>query len=197
MATQPSRKQLTHDRILQTAARAIRRGGYGGAGVADIMQEAGLTHGGFYAHFPSRDAMLAAAVERAGQESAERLARHQDAQARLGIHPLRALVESYLSDAHLAAPERGCPVAALLSEMPRQAAPVRDASRERVRALMQRVRQAMPEATPEQAHAVAGTLVGALQMARALGGAEGKAVLSSCRQVLLNQYAHSSPHRGA
>src|SRR3546814_10842633 len=136
MATQPSRKQLTHERILQTAARAIRRGGYGGAGVADIMKEAGLTHGGFYAHFPSRDAMLAAAVERAGHESAARLSRHDAEQARLGMHPLRTLVESYLSDAHLAAPERGCPVAAPLSDMPRQSAQVRAASRERVRALM-------------------------------------------------------------
>ncbi|HYG44655.1 MAG TPA: TetR/AcrR family transcriptional regulator [Bordetella sp.] len=197
MAAQPSRKQLTHDRILQTAARAIRRGGYGGVGVADIMKEAGLTHGGFYAHFPSRDAMLAAAVEHAGQESAERLSRRNAEQARQGIHPLRTLIESYLSDAHLAAPERGCPVAALLSEMPRQAAPVRDASRMRLRALMRRVHQAMPEAAAEQAHAVAATLVGALQMARALGGAEGKAVLSACRQTLLNQYLPAPQRRGA
>nr|WP_255592809.1 TetR/AcrR family transcriptional regulator [Bordetella sp. BOR01] len=180
---------------MQTAARAIRRGGYGGVGVADIMKEAGLTHGGFYAHFPSRDAMLAAAIERAGQENAERLSRHNAEQARLGVHPLRTLVESYLSEAHLATPERGCPVAALLSEMPRQAVPVRDASRVRVRALMQRVHQAMPDATVEQARAVAATLVGALQMARALGGAEGKAVLAACRQTLLDQYTLSPQRR--
>ena len=56
-----NRKEITHTRIVETAARAIRRSGYDGTGVADIMKEAGLTHGGFYAHFPSRDAMLAEA----------------------------------------------------------------------------------------------------------------------------------------
>ena len=51
MDSQPSRKELSHERIVATAARAIRRGGFHGVGVADIMKEAGLTHGGFYAHF--------------------------------------------------------------------------------------------------------------------------------------------------
>ena len=62
-------KDVTHDRIVDAAARAIRRSGYHGAGVADIMKDAGLTHGGFYAHFPSREAMLAEAADRAGGES--------------------------------------------------------------------------------------------------------------------------------
>ncbi len=66
MAGPASRKELSHERIVDAAARAIRREGYAGVGVADVMKEAGLTHGGFYAHFPSRDAMLVAAMERAG-----------------------------------------------------------------------------------------------------------------------------------
>src|SRR3546814_5952565 len=98
MATQPSRKQLTHDRILQTAARAIRRGGYGGVGVADIMKEAGLTHGGFYAHFPSRDAMLAEAVEYAGEQVLQLYAERTRELREQGASPFRALVESYLSE---------------------------------------------------------------------------------------------------
>ena len=65
----PSRKEATHDRIVDAAARAIRRSGYNGTGVADIMKDAGLTHGGFYAHFASREAMLAEAADRAGSES--------------------------------------------------------------------------------------------------------------------------------
>ena len=73
MDSQPSRKELSHERIVATAARAIRRGGFQGVGVADIMKEAGLTHGGFYAHFSSRNALLAEALERAGQDSAERV----------------------------------------------------------------------------------------------------------------------------
>src|SRR3954463_13422721 len=61
-------KEATHDRIVEAAARAIRRSGYNGTGVADIMNDAGLTHGGFYAHFESREAMLAEAADRAGRE---------------------------------------------------------------------------------------------------------------------------------
>ena len=57
-------KDATHERIVGVAARAIRRSGYGGTGVADIMKEAGLTHGGFYSHFSSREDMLAEAARR-------------------------------------------------------------------------------------------------------------------------------------
>src|SRR5688572_31446677 len=63
-------KEASHDRIVSVAARAIRRTGYAGTGVADIMKEAGLTHGAFYAHFDSREAMLAEAASRACAESA-------------------------------------------------------------------------------------------------------------------------------
>ncbi|WZB71040.1 TetR/AcrR family transcriptional regulator [Achromobacter xylosoxidans] len=73
MSRSTPRKEQTHERIVEVAARAVRREGYAGVGVADIMKEAGLTHGGFYAHFPSRDAMLVEAVERAGQDGAARL----------------------------------------------------------------------------------------------------------------------------
>jgi TetR/AcrR family transcriptional repressor of nem operon len=71
----PSRKEATHERIVETAARAIRRSGYGGAGVAEIMKEAGLTHGGFYAHFDSREGMLAEAADRAGADTVAFLTR--------------------------------------------------------------------------------------------------------------------------
>src|SRR5439155_400391 len=73
--TAPSRKEITHERIVGAAARAIRRSGYDGTGVADIMKKVGLTHGGFYAHFASREAMLAEAADRAGAESVATLTR--------------------------------------------------------------------------------------------------------------------------
>src|SRR5215213_4196345 len=63
-------KDATHERIVSVAARAIRRSGYDGTGVADIMKEAGLTHGAFYSHFASREAMLAEAAGKACAESA-------------------------------------------------------------------------------------------------------------------------------
>src|SRR5256885_7271583 len=75
-----SAKEATHERIVSVAARAIRRSGYGGTGVADIMKEAGLTHGAFYAHFASRDAMLAEAAGKA-RAQAPRPVAHLGAQA--------------------------------------------------------------------------------------------------------------------
>ncbi|MFJ3460856.1 TetR/AcrR family transcriptional regulator [Achromobacter spanius] len=187
-----SRKEQSHERIVDAAARAIRRAGYSGVGVADVMKEAGLTHGGFYAHFPSRDALLAAAMERAGQDGAARMAQGMARRRAEGASPLRAWVETYLSDAHLIGCERGCPVAALASEIPRQSDDVREAAASRVQRLLEAVQQVLPaEAGDHAAAAVLSTLVGALQLARALGdNPSGRAVLASARQAVLDQYDH-------
>lgn len=194
MRTRPSRKDISHERIVAVAARAIRRGGFQGVGVADIMKEAGLTHGGFYAHFRNRDALLAEALESAGQASAAQLNTVVARRAAHGSSPLRALVDAYLSERHLGEIEAGCPVAALAGEMPRQAAEVREAAAVRVRSMLVGVRRALPEGTPAAnaaalAAAVASQLVGALQLARALGdNAEGRALLKAAREALLAQY---------
>src|SRR5215208_2781538 len=104
--TSPTRKEATHDRIVEAAARAIRRSGYGGTAVADIMKDAGLTHGGFYAHFASREAMLAEAADRAGAESVAALTRVvASAPPR---EALPALLRAYLSKAHVEGAETGC-----------------------------------------------------------------------------------------
>src|SRR5438874_13750669 len=108
-------KEATHNRIVEAAARAIRRSGYNGTGVADIMKGAGLTHGGFYAHFPSREAMLAEAADRAGGESVammERIAATAPPQ-----RAFQAMMQAYLSKAHVEGVETGCAAAALGSEM--------------------------------------------------------------------------------
>ena len=190
MDSPPSRKEITHERIVATAARAIRRGGFQGVGVADIMKEAGLTHGGFYAHFSSRNALLAEALERAGRDSAARVDQAGAERQARGASALRALVEGYLSERHLGSIEAGCPVAALASEMPRQSPEVREASAQRVRGLVAAVRRALPKDAPaDSGPAIASQLVGALQLARALGdNAEGQALLRASRRALLAQY---------
>ncbi|MCV6903627.1 MAG: TetR/AcrR family transcriptional regulator [Achromobacter xylosoxidans] len=190
MAGPASRKELSHDRIVEAAARAIRREGYAGVGVADVMKEAGLTHGGFYAHFPSRDAMLVAAMERAGRDGAARMAQSMARRRAESASPLRALVESYLSEGHLVGCEGGCPISALASEMPRQSPQVRDISASRVTGLIGVVQQALPaDAGPHAAMAITSNLVGAMQLARALGdNAQGHAMLAAARQSILDQY---------
>jgi TetR/AcrR family transcriptional regulator, transcriptional repressor for nem operon len=105
----PGRKEVTHERIVETAARAIRRSGYGGAGVAEIMKEAGLTHGGFYAHFDSREGMLAEAADRAGADTVAFLTRV--AAEATPKKALEAMLRTYLSKEHVESAETGCAVA--------------------------------------------------------------------------------------
>jgi TetR/AcrR family transcriptional repressor of nem operon len=189
MTTAPSRAEITHERIVDVAARVLRRNGFAGVGVADVMKQAGLTHGGFYAHFESREALLAEAVERAGRESGARMRERVDASLARGESGLRTVIESYLSEAHLTGAESGCVVAALSSEMPRQSATVAAPAVNRVRKLIALVQHAMPGGSKEQAMVVASTLVGTLQLARALGAnAQGKAVLAASRDALIAQY---------
>ena len=195
MARTPNtRKEDTHDQILDVAARALRREGYSGVRVVDVMKEAGLTHGGFYAHFPSRDALLVEALGRAGRDSAAALARGAETSRGKGVSEFRSLVEAYLSDRHLASTETGCPVAALGSDMPRQSLAVREASALRIERLIQRVRDALPGASRSTAAVITGTMVGTLQLARALGDNEdGRAVLAAARDALIRQ--HERPRK--
>ncbi|MCD2340133.1 TetR/AcrR family transcriptional regulator [Ideonella azotifigens] len=187
--TPQSRKAESHDRIVEAAARAIRLRGYAGVGVAEVMKEAGLTHGGFYAHFDSRDALLVAALERAGRESVENLGKAAERHALKGHSAFRSLVESYLADDLLKSLDAGCPVAALGCDMPRQSAPVREASALRVQRLIAGIRNTLPAASQAGASVIAATLVGTLQLARALGdNDEGRSLLATTRKALLLQH---------
>lgn len=168
-ATQ-SRKEETHERIVNAASRAIRRSGYGGTGVVDLMKEVGLTHGGFYAHFASRDAMLAEAADRAGAESVANMERVA-ADAPPG-KALSAMFQAYLSAAHLANVEEGCVTAALCSEMPRQAPEVRRVATRRIKEMIDLVARQSPDwgqpGAHEQALSTVSMMVGALVLARAV-----------------------------
>ncbi|CAB3700852.1 putative HTH-type transcriptional regulator [Paraburkholderia sediminicola] len=165
-----SRKEITHERIVEVAARAIRRSGYDGTGVADIMKEAGLTHGGFYAHFPSREALLAEAADRAGSEAVA-----LSEQIAASVPPEQALpsmVRAYLSKEHREAIETGCPVSALGSEMPRQAPVVRRAATRRIKEMIDVVARQLPDwgqtGSHEQALMILATMVGTMVLARAV-----------------------------
>src|SRR2546428_8834291 len=182
-----SKKEETRERILRAAARAIRRQGYEGVGVADVMKEAGLTHGGFYAHFESRDALLAAAADQAGAESIENLTR-AIAAAKPG-QELMALVDTYLSEGHVAAPEQGSAIAAAGSEVPRQQAEVRRAASRRIKDLIGLIERQFPEwgksAAHEKAMGVVASMVGALMLARAVDDPQlSKAIRKSARELI-------------
>jgi AcrR family transcriptional regulator len=166
----PSRKEATHERIVETAARAIRRSGYNGTGVAEIMKEAGLTHGGFYAHFDSREGMLAEAADRAGADTVAVLGRV--AAAAPPKKTLEAMLRAYLSREHVQGIETGCAVAALGSEMPRQAPKVRRVATRRIKEMIDLVARQSPDwgqpGAHERALVTVATALGALVLARAV-----------------------------
>ena len=190
-----SKREQTHQRILDVAAHALRRDGFSGVGVADVMKGAGLTHGGFYAHFDSREALLVEALKHADAASAANLDRRAVALRADGASPLAALVTAYLSEEHLAARESGlgCVVGALGSEMARQETPLREVARSRIVRLVGQVQAALEEEgrtdAAGQAVALAGAMVGVLQIARTFGpDQQGTAMLAASRQALLAQY---------
>ncbi len=168
--TRTAAKEASHERIVNAASRAIRRSGYDGTGVADIMKEAGLTHGAFYAHFPSREAMLAEAASRACAESAT-LAANVVA----GVPPEQALacmLRTYLSREHLEQVEQGCPLAALGSETQRQAPEVRRVTTRHIKEMIDLVARQSPDwgqpVSHERALVTISTMVGTLLLARAV-----------------------------
>jgi TetR/AcrR family transcriptional regulator, transcriptional repressor for nem operon len=180
-----SRKEATHERIVETAARAIRRSGYDGTGVAEIMKEAGLTHGGFYAHFDSRDGMLAEAADRAGADTVAFLTR-----VAAEVAPkkaLEAMLRTYLSKEHVESAETGCAVAALGSEMPRQPAKVRRAATRRIKEMIDLVARQSPDwgqpGAHERALVTVATALGALVLARAVDDPK---LSDAVRQAALN-----------
>ena len=186
-----TKKELSHARIVDVAAKAIRRAGYRGVGVADIMKEAGLTHGGFYAHFDSREALVIEAMAKAGQENIESLTEVIERRMSTGGTRFKALVDTYLHEAHLVRTEDGCVVAALSSEMTRQDDVVREEARRRVAAMIALVQSTLTDPSDEnEASVVTATMVGALQLARTLDGKEGRAILAQTRKSLLERHNH-------
>lgn len=180
-------KAQTRARIIDAAAAALREKGVAGVGVADIMASVGLTHGGFYAHFASKDDLLAEAVERASEQSLVPLAAALDAES--AENPLHAIVDAYLSPAHVAHAGAGCPVAAVGAEVARSGGPIQrnlaGAIRERLdwlRTLLPRGRRG--RARDEQAVGTLACMVGGLILARAVDKKESAALLAACRGFL-------------
>lgn len=156
-------------RVVETAARLFRERGYNGIGVADLMKEAGLTHGGFYGNFGSKEALLAEAVARAISLS---LADWDKIAARQPGDPLRAVTEAYLSPLHREHAGRGCAVAALGPELSRLSDEVRAAVSEGVDKQVDMLARMQPDSDPQAqrkaALAAYAAMVGALVIARAV-----------------------------
>ncbi|NLS21150.1 TetR/AcrR family transcriptional regulator [Rhizobium sp. P40RR-XXII] len=170
MGSSKADKAASHDRIVNIAAALMRRSGINGVGVAELMQEAGLTHGGFYRHFNSRDELVAAAVERALAQGSARTVAAVD---QGGKRALEAIVDDYLSPAHRAHPEAGCAVAGLAEDISRADVRTRSAYGRQVERYLEQLAGLTlgtdAAADRRRACLILSALVGALAMARAVG----------------------------
>jgi TetR/AcrR family transcriptional repressor of nem operon len=182
-------KARTRRRIVETAARAFRAKGLDGVGVADLMAEAGLTHGGFYAHFASKDALVEEVCRHGLAATIDTL----DFRAR-GAPPgdgLRTIVRTYLSRSHRDDASRGCIMASLAGELARRPSATRHAVTEELRRLVAVITRQLPAAAAppreRRALAVAATLVGAIALARAVDDTTlSDAILEAARGFVLD-----------
>lgn len=163
-------KEETRRKVLKAAATAVRAKGPDGVGVAEIMAHAGLTHGGFYAHFPNKEALVAAAITEAFDQSGRRFARLTEGMS--GPEALSAFVDIYVTREHRDHPERGCPIAALSSELPRQSAAVRSAYERGVLNLIGRVARWLPDERKAHAASLVAEMAGSVVVSRAISDPE-------------------------
>lgn len=167
-----SREQAAHnrERVLEVAAEQFRQKGFDGISVADVMKQAGLTHGGFYGQFDSKEDLMAQACTRAFDHLMDSWKPPAQPDPAGQAKRLKKITQSYLSPAHRDHPEAGCVVAALGGEVARQGPALRAAVAEGIRTQLQRLEALMPQATAEQRrqHAVEAyaAMVGALLLAR-------------------------------
>jgi TetR/AcrR family transcriptional repressor of nem operon len=161
-------KRRHHEQIVGVAASRFREDGIGMVGVADLMHGAGLTHGGFYRHFESRDELVGEAVERALHDGGQAMARVAESPD----DPLAAVIDAYLSVTHRDSLGTSCAVTTLAADVARSNPRARTAYTSQVNVYIDMLVQLLPPEHTDQRRAAAitalSTLVGAVSMARAV-----------------------------
>jgi TetR/AcrR family transcriptional regulator, transcriptional repressor for nem operon len=170
MRYEADQKERTHRQILAEAANVIRVKGPERVGVAEVMNKLGLTHGGFYAHFASKDDLIAQAITSMFEQGFANFLRKTE-----GLEPQQALdcyVDWYLSKAHRDAPGRGCPLAAIAGDLPRLPETARVRFTEGVERLAAALAKLLKKLGSKDAEALAfsalAEMAGALTLARAI-----------------------------
>jgi len=183
-------KAHTRQRILSEAARVMRETGTEGIGVAALMKRVGLTHGGFYAHFASREELVQEVLKHMLAESGSFAPAEQVTQPG---QRLSGFIDTYLSEAHRNSPAEGCPVAALVSEVAHLPEQTRSIFTQGINALHDGLAQMLRELDREDADALASSMqaemVGALALARACPDADHASQLLQRSRDALKQRA--------
>jgi len=189
-------KQETHQRIVKRAAVRLREKGAHGIGVADLMKEAGLTHGGFYAHFDSREALVIEAMAHImdrGTERWRKLGEQTPPEKRLAT-----IVDSYLTAAHRDDPGHGCAIPTLGADIARESPKTRKAFATKLEQMIDMLASLIPDASPKaarkQAMATLGAMMGTLVMARIAGNGEfSDEILAAGRDAILGRTVPAKP----
>ena len=176
-------KARSHERILDVASTMLRQRGMEGTSVADVMAAAGMTHGGFYRHFPSKEALAEAAIDHAVEKSLGEV--EADLAGGAGRRAVQRYIELYLSDEHVAAPANGCPLAALSRDAALSGVEVRAAYGRGVERTVEVLAAGM-EGTAisrrRRALSLLSMLIGAVSLGRCAGAEKRAAILLSARQ---------------
>lgn len=185
-------KAQTRERMLDEAVRAIRLEGAHRVGMVEVMAKAGLTHGGFYAHFASKDDFMLAAVERMFAGAGSIFFRHAGQEA--SRDGLIAFVDFYLSTAHRDGREAGCVLPILSSDLPHMPAPARARFAEGLAGLTGLIAGALARIGHEDADAAASSalveMIGAVSLSRAVGDQpQSAAILARSRSAVLTRLA--------
>jgi len=191
MRYRPEHKVEVHRKILKDASRRVRAEGIGGAAVSSVMRDSGLTNGGFYKHFGSKDDLLTESLSEAFREIADRLT--QIAEKSKPGTAWKAIVKAYLSPEHCDHAESGCPVAALASELARADHAMNAPIHREIIKYKSRMLPLMPgrrAADKERAFfAIFSTMIGAVGIARILPDQTARArVLANARDFLLRSF---------
>lgn len=194
MRFEKGHKAATRQHIIDVASKCFRRDGVSAAGIAGIMAEAGLTNGAFYPHFESKEALVREALASALSDQQSRLEEGQQT----GLD-LEGAIRRYLNRAHLEDLAVGCPSAALLPEIARQAMPTRqiygDGLQNYVSTLAALLPDAEPTASVRRATAIFGLMVGTLQLARAVpDAAHAEQILEGGVEAALRLAETLGPH---
>jgi TetR/AcrR family transcriptional repressor of nem operon len=186
MPRSTAHKDRTRARIIETAARAFRERGVEPVGIAEVMHEAGLTHGGFYAHFPNKDALVAEAAV-LGLAESRRVFVSEAAEANPQA-PLVEIIRRYVSRYHRDHPAEGCAIPALTSEVARETDSVRHAFTTALEDFITLLMEFMPETTPEERHDAALVLAAGMAGAVALSRAVDDSTLSDRLLLAARQF---------
>jgi len=189
-------KAETHARIVKNASVRLREHGAHGVGVADLMKEAGLTHGGFYAHFDSREALVVEAFVHAMDRSTERW--RKKAEQTPPEKRLAAIVESYLTPVHRDDPGHGCAVPALAAEIARESPKTRKAFAAKLDEMIDMLADQIPDVprktARKQAIASLAGMMGAMVLARVAGTGEFSGeILAAGREAVLDRISGPKP----